>query len=323
MSFQPSKRVEGPRGAGQTEDQERRRNALLGSLSGGLPTLPGYVFELNSLLGADPVDLKRVSEVIRTDPSLTAQVIRLCHSERPNLEHRVVNIDEAVLLLGTERLRTLALTCSLLEYSGERLAHDEVRAFWQHSFITALLSERLARGVRYSQPEQAYLGGLLHDIGALPLLTYLRDEEPGVALFIEAGPADSTSWEQKFFGLDHCELGYKIGTLWHFPLPLIEVFKYHHEPEKGTQDRNLLGLVAAADRIVRKWGVVFGIASPKLEIVDKSEYDAILHECLPELDSEARGKILESIAGEFQDLIQMLESGSLGLFTVPRRANAS
>ena len=156
-----------------TEDPEARQSrklALMAALSDGLPTLPAYVFELNSLLAAAPVNLRRVGEVIRTDPSLTAQVLRLCNSAFMGFRERVTKIEHAIMLVGTERLRTMVLTCSLVEYVGHRVASEDIQSFWQHCFLTAALSERLARGVAYLQPEQAYLAGLLHDIGALPLL---------------------------------------------------------------------------------------------------------------------------------------------------------
>src|SRR5208283_1763881 len=158
------------------EARQSRKLALLAALSEGLPTLPAYVFELNSLLAAAPVNLKRVGEIIRTDPSLTAQLIRLCNSAFMGFREPVTRIEHAVMLVGTERLRTMVLTCSLVEYVGHRMASENMQAFWQHCFLTAALSERLARGIAYPQPEQAYLAGLLHDIGALALLVVTSAE---------------------------------------------------------------------------------------------------------------------------------------------------
>src|SRR5271157_6592926 len=74
------------------EARQSRKLALMAALSEGLPTLPAYVFELNSLMAAAPVNLKRVAEVIRTDPSLTAQVLRLCNSAFMGFRERVARI---------------------------------------------------------------------------------------------------------------------------------------------------------------------------------------------------------------------------------------
>jgi HD-like signal output (HDOD) protein len=158
------------------ELQKRRKTRLMSILNEGLPTLPTYVFELNTLLSSASVDLKRVGKVIRNDPSLSAQVLRLCNSALFSLRRRVLSIEEAAILMGSERLRTLVLTCSIMEFTGRQLPRGKVQAFWQHSFMSGMLSERVAKWIEYSEREQAYLGGLLHDIGALPLLVVAKEE---------------------------------------------------------------------------------------------------------------------------------------------------
>src|SRR5581483_11769790 len=87
-----------------------------------------------------------------------------------------LSIEQAAILLGTERLRTLVLTCSVMQFAGKYLPKDQLMGFWQHSFLSALLSERIARQVDYFEKEQAYLGGLLHDIGQLPMWMLVAEE---------------------------------------------------------------------------------------------------------------------------------------------------
>ena len=129
------------------EQQKRRKARLMSILTEGLPTLPSYVFELNTLLSSSSVDLKRVGKVIRNDPSLSAQVLRLCNSALFSLRRRVLSIEEAAILMGSERLRTLVLTCSIMEFTGRQLSREEVQSYWQHSFMSGMLSERIAKWV--------------------------------------------------------------------------------------------------------------------------------------------------------------------------------
>ena len=93
------------------EEIDRRKKRLMAILSQGLPTLPNYVLDLNALLSNATVDLKKVGAVIRTDPSLSAQILRICNSAIFGLRRRVISIEQAAVLLGTERIRTLVLTC--------------------------------------------------------------------------------------------------------------------------------------------------------------------------------------------------------------------
>src|SRR5215472_7611585 len=121
------------------ERQKRRKARLTSILTEGLPTLPQYVLELNTLLSSSSVDLKRVGKVIRNDPSLAAQVLRMCNSALFSLRRRVLSIEEAAILMGSERLRTLVLTCSIMEFTGKQLPKGEVQTFWQHSFMSGML----------------------------------------------------------------------------------------------------------------------------------------------------------------------------------------
>lgn len=300
-----------------TEDPEARQSrklALMAALSDGLPTLPAYVFELNSLLAAAPVNLKRVVEVIRTDPSLTAQVLRLCNSAFMAFRERISKIEHAVMLVGTERLRTMVLTCSLVEYVGHHVASEDIQSFWQHCFLTAALSERLARGVSYPHPEQAYLAGLLHDIGALPLLMVSATEAKEAESMVCCGWGESLAIERERFGTDHCEVGHWIGVSWSFGPTLLEVMVSHHHPREARHDPLLVGVVAAADQFCVRRGIVLGAAPTELSDPAGNEDQAILQACLPQLRPGEADKLAEMLETDFLHLVQLMEFGAAGLF---------
>jgi len=296
------------------EARQSRKLALMAALSEGLPTLPAYVFELNSLLAAVPVNLKHVGEVIRTDPSLTAQVLRLCNSAFMGFRERVAKIEHAVMLLGTERLRTLVLTCSLIEYVGHRVASEDIQSFWQHCFLTAALSERIARAIAYVQPEQAYLAGLLHDIGALPLLVVTSTESKEPENIVTWGWGESVELEREHFGTDHCEVARWIGISWNFSPSLLEAMVKHHCPREATHDPLLVGVVAAADQFCVRRGIVLGAAPPELTEPAGNQAQVILQACLPHLKPEEADRLAEMLETDFLHLIQLMEFGASGLF---------
>jgi HD-like signal output (HDOD) protein len=296
------------------EARQSRKLALMASLSDGLPTLPAYVFELNSLLSAAPVNMKRVGAVIRTDPSLTAQVLRLCNSAFMGFQERVTRIEHAIMLVGTERLRTMVLTCSLVEYVGHRVASEDIQSFWQHCFLTAALSERLARGIAYFQPEQAYLAGLLHDIGTLPLLLINSTESKKPEATSTCSWGESIERERERFGIDHCEVGHWIGVSWNFSPTLLEVMMNHHNPREAAQDPHLVGVVAAADQFCVRRGIMLGSAPPELTEAAGNQDQAILQACLPQLNSGEIDKVAEMLETDFLHLIQLMEFGASGLF---------
>jgi len=313
-SFQRPPIPPAPLGTEDPQARQSRKLALMAALSDGLPTLPAYVFELNSLLAATPVNLKRVGEVIRTDPSLAAQVLRLCNSAFMGFRNRVTRIEHAVMLAGTERLRTMILTCSLVAYVGHRVASEDIQSFWQHCFLTATLSERLARGIAYPEPELSYIGGLLHDVGALPLLVIASTQSQGPENMAICGWGESVELEREHFGIDHCEVGRWIGVSWNFSPTLLEVMVSHHKPREATQDPHLLGVVAAADQFCVRRGIVLGAAPPGLSEPTGNPDQVILQACLPQLKPGEADKLAEMLETDFLHLIQLMEFGAAGLF---------
>ena len=286
------------------QSQEAKVRALLVD---GIPTLPAYVFELSALLSSMPVDLRRVCRVIRTDPSLTAQVIRLSNSATVGLRERVFNIEHAVILLGTERLRALVLTCSLVECVGNCSSPTELHSFWQHSLLTATLSERSALCLHYPEAKQAYLAGLLHDVGVLPLLILaLRSKEPNVT----PGSilwGESLESEQKQFGVDHCSVGKCIGLSWNFSAELIDVLEHHHRPQEARQNVVLVEIVRAADLVCQMHGVRVGGEPPRIELGDQNKYKDLLDSCAPSLTEAERISLAKTLEVEFPNIIQSLE----------------
>jgi putative nucleotidyltransferase with HDIG domain len=289
------------------ERQRRRKARLMSFLTQGLPTMPGFVFELNTLLSSPSVDLKRVAGVIRSDPSMSAQIIRMCNSALFGLRRRVLSIEEAAVLMGAERLRTLVLTCSVMDFTGKQLPRSEVQTFWQHCFMTGMLSERVAKWLEYSEREQAYLGGLLHDIGMLPLLVVAAEEH---AL---RGNASSRPWgeslesERTYFGLDHCEVGRWIGQSWNFFPSYIDVFENHHCPDRSQRDPHLVGMVAIADRFCETRGPASPVDDETEGSADGAISDEWMAQCLPRLDIEDRSELVEMLETEYLHLLPALE----------------
>jgi HD-like signal output (HDOD) protein len=254
-----------------------------------------------------------VGEVIRRDPSLTAQVIRMCGTTLLGQREKVSSIEHAVILLGTERLRTLVLKTSLVEYVGNDLSASLIQSFWQHSFLTAILSERIARWTAYSRPEQAYLAGLLHDIGILPLLTIAHRSQAKDALNWIGG-GESIQAEQQRFGLNHCQVGRWIGISWNFSPALIDVFQNHHNPPEADRDSHLVGIVAAADQFCQRSGIKLGGETPQLSPSDQLPFDDTLRTCLPSLGPEERIRLAEMLENDSLHLVQMLALANPGLF---------
>jgi putative nucleotidyltransferase with HDIG domain len=302
----------------QLAEQERRKKRLTAILTQDLPTLPTYVLDLNALLSSPTVDLKKVGKIIRTDPSLSAQVLRLCNSALFGLRRRVLSIEQAAILLGFERLRALVLTCSLMKFAGKRLPNSQLVAFWQHSFLTALLSERIARHLDYFEKEQAYLCGLLHDIGHLPLSILALEEESKKRSPPPAGWLDNLALERDYFGMDHAKVGRWMAVAWNFMPSFVDVFEHHHSPERAEHDPYLVGIIATADQFLMS---LPASDTPSADGVDAAETAPMLgpadatfiQKCLPTLPEAECQSLLDTLRIEYTQVLPLVQIGMANL----------
>ena len=215
----------------------------------GLPPFRQTALELTKALGEASPDLKKAAKLISADPTLSSQVLRMCNSPLLGLRSRVISIDHAATLLGPDRLRSLAVATSVADFAGKALPESGMSSFWQHSLMSAMLSQFLAERWEYFEKQQAYIGGLLHDIGQIPewvLLSEGSEESPGAP----SNWVDNISVEQEFFGTDHCKLGSVMARSWDLMPSFLDVLENHHTPELAQRDSVLVRMVATADNFL-------------------------------------------------------------------------
>lgn len=283
-------------------DQERRRKRLEAIVNHGLPPFPNTILELSAILNKPSVDVKRAGKVIRADPSLSAHVLRLCNSPMFGLRTRVISIEQATILIGMDRLRSLAMTCSLVDYSGFGLPRNQVNKFWQHSFLAALLSEYLAKETNYCEKEQAYIAGLLHDIGQLPQWMLAAEEKSEKRTTPPEHWVDNTVVERDHFGMDHCEIGSSMAVTWNFMPSFIDVLGFHHEPLEAQHDQNLVAIIATIEQfLLTKFQAEPVPGKAVLSAGDEDQADEIIF-------SDAKeGHLLEFADLHPQTLVEMLD----------------
>ena len=137
---------------------------------GDLPAFPPLAMRLTELAGRPDAEVDEVVELLRSDAALSAELLRRANSTAYGFSSRIDTLQQALVLLGFDELRRIALAAAAKEFAGPALQAPELRLCWRHSLAVALLAEELARGTAIS-PERAYTAGLMHDIGRLGLLT--------------------------------------------------------------------------------------------------------------------------------------------------------
>jgi HD-like signal output (HDOD) protein/signal transduction histidine kinase len=206
-----------------------------------LPTLPQILLKLIELCGRPDQDLKDITRLIGQDPALCERILRLANSAYCGLKQKVATCGEAVLLLGREAVKNIAISSSVHQvFQGPPARHGlNLKRFWWHSLRSAVIGRMLAIKTAYPSPEEAFLAGLLHDIGKILLWSSFRRE------YAAAGGLPAV---ERKLGLGHAEAGAWLIGRWELASFLADAVRYHHaRAERITGSFPLVRVVFAAN----------------------------------------------------------------------------
>jgi len=214
-----------------------------------LSTTVTKVLETCNNPNASPNDLKRV---ISLDPVLTGQVLKLINSAYYALPHPIMSLTRAIIMLGLNTVKNLALSFAILETMGNKRSFKtfSMQAFWLHSLYVGVTAKLLStiKGASLSEREDFFVAGLLHDLGKIPLNSQFPDEYFNVLDMVKRGQGTVRHCESAVFGMDHCTVGQMIASKWQLGAFLIETLGCHHCPDESTrQTRSFVSIVAVAN----------------------------------------------------------------------------
>jgi len=323
---------------------EARRVELILRQVDTLPTLPAVAMRLLSLTASDDSHTRDVVDLIKADPALTTRILALCKTADKGVGRRdILTVDRAVVLLGFSAVRNAVLSVKVLEMfggaerrrgeTGSRLrvpgSEDEsdpgprapdpgTRAFdstgfWLHSLAVAIAAEQIAEAHRQPDlpPDEAFVCGLLHDIGKLALAHALPKAYAKVVRLAHCQQVNIAQAERQLLGLDHHTAGKRLAEQWRLPHRLMDAVWLHGSPYATLPDldhRRLIGVVTLADRLARGLHLGFsGNHSPR------PDTDALTAEL--GLDP---GRVERATAGLHDRLEQQAEA--IGLCDTPSQA---
>ncbi len=213
-----------------------------------LPSLPGVAGRLLGLAQRVLVDPEQMIHIIEADPSLTARVLRAANSERYGMGRSIGTVRDAAMLMGRDALVRLAVgACTL---GRERSAWPvDARSFWKHSFSVATLARLLSEPLNID-PDEAYVAGLLHDIGKLILLEHFGDLYVQVLLAAQygTGPLHMLEWET--LSTDHTVAGHALCLYWNLPHALTDAIAQHHDAVEPAPNSHA-DVVRSANNLVK------------------------------------------------------------------------
>ncbi|MEN8189379.1 MAG: response regulator [Thermodesulfobacteriota bacterium] len=233
--------------------EDRQLVSLIGGIS-SLPSLPDLFLRLTELLNSEDTDCSTVASVISEDMAMTTQILKLVNSAFFNLCRDVHSLQDAITYLGLEAVRSFVLVQHLFSQCTDKEYREfKLEQLWQHSFQVAELAKKIciAQECETTLCEQAYLGGLIHDIGKLIFSHHLPEQYRKVLALDSTDPTDQLELEKELLGASHAAIGGYLTSLWGLPRTITEAICFHHNdlPDQLSMTSPILKAVWHADRL--------------------------------------------------------------------------
>ena len=244
-----------------------------------LPALPFVVQKIIALIHRDDTSAKDIADVISLDTALAARVLRLVNSALFSIANAVTTIEHAVALLGFSEVRNLALGLKVVDALPQKnTAGLDRNAFWEHSLACGLCARRMAELKPYGiSPDEAFLGGLFHDVGKLVLDDYLGDKWRETQELARSEGISPLTAEEKIFGVPHTTVGEWLAKRWKLPHMYQLAISYHHDlPGQGcSQEETLFCEIIRASNSLIQWMSLGSSGFTVLSYLSKDEIEML------------------------------------------------
>lgn len=282
--------------------QEKLIDKLFSKLT-DIPTLPSIILQINKIIKDDNITTYEIGSIIERDPSLTSKVLKFANSSYYGLSYSVNTVTRAITVLGINTIRNIALTASVFEiFNIKKNYQFDIVGLWYHSLGCAMASKALISKADHLLEEEAFICGILHDIGKVIITQNMPDLMSSVLDEIRNGRNQSDA-EKDIIGYTHSDVGALISEKWHLPEELCETIRFHHSPQnhdesKSSKDNTFLLYAVYAGNQISK-----ALALGKSTDVIVNEIDPITWSILNISESELR-EILFSIKMDFDLIVE-------------------
>ncbi len=213
-----------------------------------LPTLPGVVNKLNSLTENDKASVQEMARIVSSDQVLSARILRLANSPSYGF-YRVSTISNAMILLGVNVVKSLALSSSIFE-----IMEKNSLGLWEHSLGVGVAANLIARKLSLPECEEISTAALLHDIGKVIISLKCSEAEQLIRGAIQDHGMYMRDAEREIIDTDHAEVGGWLAKSWFLPDKLSEPITFHHDVAQSGNHRIKTAVVHIADALIKASG---------------------------------------------------------------------
>lgn len=221
----------------------------------GLPTLPTVVSKMIELVDNPRTSAASLSRLISTDQALTARLLKLANSAYYGFPREISTVNMAIVVLGFNTVKDMGLSLSVFDAfkNQENTPSFDIAKFWEHSIACGIASRMLARNYRSRFAGEAFVAGLLHDIGKVILNQYFHKE---FVMIMEktSGGMTLEEAEDSVIGIRHSQIGAWLAEKWNLPKLISETIEFHHTPWNTKKEPLFVATVCLADYLCHLCG---------------------------------------------------------------------
>ena len=232
-----------------------------------LPAMPQVASKVLEL-SADPnTSAQQLQQIISDDQAMTGRILKIANSAMYSCSRKVKTLTEAIVMLGFDSIRSLVVTSAARNLYNTRNASTGLkeRLLWEHSIGVAFACRLLVLERIPALAEEAFLAGLMHDIGKLVLNLRVPEQFDEIVQLVYNDNLPFNSTEKEILGYDHAEVGAKLINKWNLSPMLEDTIFHHHNPEAMTIDNPLLLYLDLGNKLCHKLGIGF-VDEPDLDI---------------------------------------------------------
>ena len=231
-----------------------------------LPTIPVVATKVMQLIESENATAEELAKVVASDPAVAARVLKISNSSFYGCQRQIQTLSHAIVVLGFSTLKSLVVAASVKQvYQPYGLIE---KMLWEHSFGAGLASRMIAKETRLVSEEEAFLGGLFHDIGKIIMNTMNSDQFRDVIQRCYNDGLTFEEAERQVYSYTHSEVGGLVIKKWNFPTMLMHAVLNHHSFDFAEDEDpyriNLTCVVGLANMFCHKVGI--GIREPENEL---------------------------------------------------------
>lgn len=236
--------------------------------AGDLPTIPVVATKVMQLMEDENSTADDLARVVASDPAVAARVLKISNSSFYGAQRQIQTLPHAIMMLGFVTLKSVVVTASVKQvYHPYGLTE---KLLWEHSFGAGLAARLIAQELRQINPDEAFLGGLFHDIGK-QIMNYLdKDKFQEVMQMCFNDGIPFAQAEQLLFHYTHEDAGALVIKKWNFPEHLIKAVQAHHSLDLGEDAdpylANLANVVSLSNLFCHRYGVGTLAAEEDLDV---------------------------------------------------------